>query len=71
LCEAFLSIDPHWGLWKQIFYLRRNASKEKVQDVGGAIISVHAEAQYFKFQMAKSVQNWPTKWFYIKDQKSS
>jgi hypothetical protein len=29
------------------------------------------EAQYFEFSMAVSVQGWRTKWFYIKDRKSS
>jgi hypothetical protein len=24
LCECFLGVHPHWGLWKRIFYLRRN-----------------------------------------------
>jgi hypothetical protein len=51
--------------------MRRNASKEEVHDVGGAIISVRTQAKYFKFQMADSVQNWRTKWFYIMDIKSS
>ncbi|KAK1616518.1 hypothetical protein QYE76_022035 [Lolium multiflorum] len=22
LCEAFLGIDPHWGLWRKIFYVK-------------------------------------------------
>ena len=22
-CEAFLGIDPHWGLWKKIFFVKR------------------------------------------------
>jgi hypothetical protein len=32
---------------------------------------VRPEAQYFEFSMAASVQGWRTKWFYIKDRKSS
>jgi hypothetical protein len=40
LCEAFLGINPHWGLWKYLFCLYPNASKEEVHDFGGAIISV-------------------------------
>jgi hypothetical protein len=32
---------------------------------------VRPEAQYFEFSMAASVQGWRTKWFYIKDHKSS
>jgi hypothetical protein len=29
------------------------------------------KAQYFEFSMAASIQGWRTKWFYIKDRKSS
>jgi hypothetical protein len=71
LCEAFMGINPHWDLWKCPFYLCRNVSKEEIHDLGGAIVSVQSEAQYLKFEMAESVQNWRQKWFYIKDQKSS
>ncbi|KAK1607751.1 hypothetical protein QYE76_031424 [Lolium multiflorum] len=24
VCEAFLGIDPHWGLWRKIFYVKRH-----------------------------------------------
>jgi hypothetical protein len=71
LCEAFLGIDPHFGLWKFLFRLRRNVSKDEIHDLGGAIVSVRSESQYLKFEMAESVQHWRQKWFYIKDQKSS
>jgi hypothetical protein len=40
-------------------------------ELGGAVVSVHAEAQYFDFSMSASVQGWRTKWFYIKDHKAS
>jgi hypothetical protein len=55
LCEAFLGINPHWGLWKYLFRLRPNMSKEEVHDLGGTIISVRSESQYLAFQMAESV----------------
>jgi hypothetical protein len=55
LCEAFLGIEPHWGLWKHIFHFLRNVSKEEVHDLGGTIISVRPESQYLKFKMADSV----------------
>jgi hypothetical protein len=32
---------------------------------------VRPEAQYLEFSMSASVQGWRTKWFYIKDRKSS
>jgi hypothetical protein len=70
LYEAFLGIGHHCGLWKHIFHLRRNVSKEEIHDLGGAIISVRPESQYLRFNMADSVQNWRQKWFCIKDQKT-
>jgi hypothetical protein len=24
VCEAFLGIDPHWGVWRKIFYMKRH-----------------------------------------------
>jgi hypothetical protein len=70
LCQAFLSINPHWGLWKCLFHLWRNASKEEIHDLGGAIVYVCSKSHYLKFEMAESVQNWRQKWYYMKDQKS-
>jgi hypothetical protein len=55
LCEDFLGIDPHWRLWKHLFHLHRNVSKEEVHELGGAIIAVRSESQYLKFRMAESV----------------
>jgi hypothetical protein len=40
-------------------------------ELGGDVVSVHAEAQYLEFSMSASVQGWRTKWFYIKDHKAS
>jgi hypothetical protein len=41
-----------------IIHIRRNVSKEEIHDLGGAIVSVWSEAQYLKFEMDESVQNW-------------
>jgi hypothetical protein len=71
LCESFLGIEPNFTLWRSIFRLRPNVSLARKPDLGGAVISVRPEAQYLEFSMAASVQGWRTKWFYIKDRKSS
>jgi hypothetical protein len=44
---------------------------QKKPELGGAVVSVHAEAHYLEFNMAALVQGWRKKWFYIKDQKNS
>jgi hypothetical protein len=71
LCESFLGIKPHWILWKFLFRLRPSVSLSKNPELGGAVVSVRAEAHYLEFNMAASVQGWRKKWFYIKDQKNS
>jgi hypothetical protein len=71
LCESFLGIDPHFLLWRSLFWLRPSVALSKKPELGGACISVRSESQYLEFSMAASVQGWRTKWFYIKDQKSS
>jgi hypothetical protein len=71
LCESFLGIEPHFLLWRPIFWLRPSVALSNKPEVGGAIVSVRAEAQYLNFCMSASVQGWRTKWFYIKDHKAS
>jgi hypothetical protein len=43
----------------------------KKPELGGAVVSIHAESQYLEFSMAASIQGWRKKWFYIKDWKIS
>jgi hypothetical protein len=67
LCESFLGIEPHFTLWRSLFWLRPSVSLSKKPELGGAIISIHVESQYLDFSMAILVQGWRTKWFYIKE----
>jgi hypothetical protein len=46
-------------------------SLSKNPELGGAVVSVRAEAHYLEFNMAASIQGWRKKWFYIKDQKTA
>jgi hypothetical protein len=71
LCESFLGIDPHFLLWRSLFRLLPSVSLAKKPELGGACISVRPESQYLEFSMSTLVQGWRTKWFYIKDRKSS
>jgi hypothetical protein len=71
LCESFLGVEPHFLLWRSIFRLHPNVSLSHKPELGEAVVSVRAEAQYLEFSMSASVQGWRTKWFYIKDCKAS
>ncbi|KAK1618173.1 hypothetical protein QYE76_023690 [Lolium multiflorum] len=58
---------PHWGLWKRIFYLRRNNSRNVVYNIGGVCICVRSDVDYFDVKFPDSVQGWRKKWLYIQD----
>ena len=67
LCEAFLGIEPHFGLWKKIFYVKRYSSSNGSFVIGGVGFVARSEVNYFSFPMRESVQGWRLKWFYVKD----
>jgi hypothetical protein len=64
-------IDTFETYQRSIFRLRPSVSLANKPELGGAVVSVHPEAQYLEFSMSASVQGWRTKWFYIKDRKAS
>ncbi|KAK1693701.1 hypothetical protein QYE76_010398 [Lolium multiflorum] len=71
VCEAFLGINPHWGLWRKIFYVKRHNGCEGPHVVGGVGFIVRKEVNYFNFPMRESVQGWRQKWFYLRDRPAS
>jgi hypothetical protein len=61
LCESFLGIEPYFLLWRSIYRLRPSVYLANKPKLGGAVVSVRAEAQYLEFSMSASVQGWKTK----------
>ncbi|KAK1627152.1 hypothetical protein QYE76_001467 [Lolium multiflorum] len=68
LCECFLRTHPHWGPWKRIFYLRRNSSRNIAYNVGGVLICVRPDIDYFDVKFPDSVQGWRRRWLYIQEE---
>ena len=66
LCEGFLGIYPHWGLWKCLFNIKRKNSEYAMGQVGISIKDKHA---YFDLEKLDSVCSWRKSWFYLKDQR--
>src|SRR4051812_400587 len=60
LCEGFLGIYPHWGLWKRLFNIKRMNSEYVVGQVG---ISIKHKSAYFDLEKLDSVYTWRKSWF--------
>ena len=64
LCEAFLGIYPHWGLWRRLFSVKRTNSDYAMGRLG---ISIGDKDSYFDLEKIDSVSGWRKGWFYLKD----
>ena len=67
LCECFLGVNPHWGLWKRIFFVKRQTVWKGGRSLatGGFGIQVRADVEYFNLRLVESVQGWRKRWFYV------
>ncbi|KAK1670146.1 hypothetical protein QYE76_058305 [Lolium multiflorum] len=70
LCECFLGIPPNWALWKRIFYLRRNGSHNATYNIGGVVICVRTDVDYFDVKFL-IVQGWRKRWLYIHEESAN
>ncbi|KAK1694328.1 hypothetical protein QYE76_011025 [Lolium multiflorum] len=68
LCECFLGTQPNWALWKRIFLVRRNSSHNTAYNVGGVVICVRPDVEYFDVKFPDSIQGWRKKWLYIREE---
>ncbi|KAK1649428.1 hypothetical protein QYE76_067233 [Lolium multiflorum] len=68
LCECFLGVHPNWALWKRIFLLRRNGSPNIAYNIGGVVICVRPDVEYFDVKFPDSVQGWREKWLYVREE---
>jgi hypothetical protein len=62
-----LGIEPHFGLWKKIFFVKRYNCSGGSFVIGGVGFVVRKEVNYFNFPMKEFIQGWRLKWFYIRD----
>ncbi|KAK1683313.1 hypothetical protein QYE76_044161 [Lolium multiflorum] len=68
ICECFLGVQPNWALWKRIFCLRRNGSHNIAYNIGGVVICVRPDVEYFDVKFPDSVQGWRKRWLYVREE---
>src|SRR3954467_3839021 len=66
-CECWIDIEPHFGLFRKLYSVKRQSGSDGVYPIGGCIISLKANILFFSFSMSESVQYWRRRWFYIRD----
>lgn len=66
LCEAYLGIDPHWGLFRHFFRLKITSGTHS-RSVGRAGFQFRQfkKAEYISYTTSESVKEWYKEWFYV------
>src|SRR3954470_14302934 len=65
LCEAFLRITPHFGLWLKTFKVEPKMIEGRHAECGGAVISRNADAPLPEGSFQEGSSLWQQEWFYI------
>ena len=65
VCEAFLSIPPHFGLWLKTFNVKPKVVDGQHADCGGAMVGRMPNVTWLDGSFAEIVNGWQSGWFYI------
>jgi hypothetical protein len=67
LCEAFLGVLPHFGLWKYLYHYRPRMAGGQHQLVGGASLEMRhgRKTEYLEIPLKDSIKGWRLEWFIV------
>jgi hypothetical protein len=73
LCEAFLGVLPHFGLWKYLYHCRPGMAGGQHQLVGGASLEMHRgrKTDYLDIPLKDSIKGWCLEWFIMENHGNS
>ena len=65
VCEAFLRVEPHFGLWLKVFSIKPKTSGTQLADCGGAMVSKLPKVKWPEGTFMETIKVWQREWFYI------
>ena len=65
VCEAFLRIKPHFGLWLKIFNVKPKIVVGQQEECGGAMVGKIANVTWLEGSFVETIKGWQSGWFYI------
>ena len=71
VCEAFLRVRPHFGLWLKIFNVKPKIVDGQQADCSGAMISKLPRVEWPDGTFIETVKIWQKEWFYITEPRSA
>jgi hypothetical protein len=73
LCEAFLGVLPHFGLWRYLYHYRPGMAGGQHQLVGGASLEMRRgrKTEYLEIPLKDSIKGWRLEWFVVENRGNS
>ena len=65
VCEAFLRIKPHFGLWLEAFNMKPKVVVGQQAACGGAMVVKMPNVTWLEGSYVETVKGWQSGWFYI------
>ena len=65
VCEAFLRIQPHFGLWLKIFSVKPKVVGGRQAECGGTMVGNIANVTWLEGAFVETIKGWQSRWFYI------
>ena len=65
MCEAFLRIRPHFGLWLKTFNVKPKVVGGQQAECRGAMVGKMPNITWLDGSFAETVKGWQSGWFYI------
>ena len=65
VCEVFLRIQPHFGLWLKTFNVKPKVVGGRQAECGGAMVGKIANVTWLEGAFIETIKGWQSGWFYI------
>jgi len=65
VCEAFLCIRPHFGLWLKTFNVKPKVVHGTQAECGGAMVGKMPNVLWLEGSYVETLKGWKSGWFYI------
>ena len=65
VCEAFLRIRPHFGLWLKTFNIKPKVVGGQQAECGGAMVGKMPNVTWLEGSFVETIKGWQSVWFYI------
>ena len=65
VCEAFLCITPHFGLWLKTFNVKPKVVSGQQEECGGAMVGKMLNVTWLEGSYVETIKGWQSGLFYI------